>query len=419
MELLHLFQRLGLALALGLLIGLERGWQLRERSEGARLAGLRTFGLTGLMGGVWALLARDFGPAVLGVGFAALAVVVILAHLQMVRGGDQPDHGITTVVALLLTFAFGALTVSGSMAVAAAGAVITAFLLGLKPVLHDWLRRLTEPELFAALKLLLISVVILPVLPNRGLGPWGALNPYALWWMVVLIAGISFVGYFAVKLMGPNRGVPLTGLAGGLASSTATTLSFSRLGRRQPDLRRLLAAGVALSAATMFPRIALEAAVVNSDVLPVLGPVMATMTALGFLAAGLLWWKAGNGDTPGEVALQNPFEIGPALQFGFLLATIMLLAEGARAWLGDAGVYLLAGVSGLTDVDAITLSLSRMAQGELSTHVAARAITLAAMVNTVVKGGLVVGIAGRGMAGPVAAAFGVVLAGGMAAVLLL
>ncbi|MFP4561405.1 MAG: MgtC/SapB family protein [Thiohalorhabdus sp.] len=419
MEALALFQRLGLALALGLLIGLERGWQMRERAEGGRLAGLRTFGLTGLMGGVWAVLAEDFGAPALGLGFLALAAVVILAHLQMVRAGDEPDYGITSVVALLLTFAFGALAVTGNSAVAAAGAVVTALLLGLKPVLHGWLRRLTEPELLAALKLLLISVVVLPVLPNRGMGPWDALNPYALWWMVVLIAGISFVGYFAIKLIGPHRGVPLTGLAGGLASSTATTLSFSRMGRREPGLRRLLAAGVAVSAATMFPRIVLEAAVVNPAVLTVLGPVMATMTALGFAAAGFLWWQSGDGDAPGDMALKNPFEIGPALQFGVLLAAIMLLAEGARVWLGDAGVYLLAAVSGLTDVDAITLSLSRMARGDMEAEVAARAILLAAAVNTLVKGGLVVAIAGRGMGGPVAAAFGVVLAGGLVTVVAL
>ncbi|HKJ87215.1 MAG TPA: DUF4010 domain-containing protein, partial [Gammaproteobacteria bacterium] len=178
----------------------------------------------------------------------------------------------------------------------------------------------------------------------------------------------------------------------------------------------LLGAGVALAAATMFPRMVLEAAVVNARVLPLLAPVLGVMAALGFTAAALLWWSAERGgDTQGEVALRNPFEIAPALQFGALLAGIMLLAEAARAWMGDTGLYVLSGVSGLTDVDAITLSLSRLAHGDLSTEVAARAITLAAMVNTAVKGILVAAIAGRGMAVPVGVIFGVILAGGLAA----
>ncbi|HKJ72385.1 MAG TPA: MgtC/SapB family protein [Gammaproteobacteria bacterium] len=410
-----LFERLGVALALGLLIGLERGWKLRERAEGTRMAGLRTFGLTGLLGGVWALLSREMGPVVLGVGFAALAAVLILAHLQMVRAGVEPDYGITTVVAGLLTFALGALAVVGYISIAAAVAVVAALLLGLKPVLHDWLRRLTEPELLAVLKLALISVVILPVLPNRGLGPWGAINPYALWWLVVLIAAISFVGYFAMKVLGANRGIPLTGLFGGLTSSTATTLSFARLGRRKASLQGILAAGVAIAAATMFPRILLEVAVVNAGLVARLAPALVAMTVLGFAAAALLWYRAPSHEAEGEVALKNPFEVGPALQFGALLAAVMLLAEGARVWLGHTGVYLLAAISGLTDVDAITLSLARMARADLPGEVAAGGVLLAAVVNTGVKAGLVLVVGGRRMAGLVAAAFGLVLAGGAVA----
>jgi uncharacterized membrane protein (DUF4010 family) len=407
-----LFERLGVALALGLLIGLERGWQLRERAEGARMAGLRTFGLTGLLGGVWALLSQEMGALVLGVGFAALAAVLILAHLQMVRAGAEPDYGITTVVAALLTFALGALAVAGHISIAAAGAVVTALLLGLKPVLHAWLRRLTEIELLAVLKLALISVVILPVLPNRGFGPWDALNPYALWWLVVLIAAISFVGYFAMKVLGPNRGIPLTGLFGGLTSSTATTLSFARLARRKAGLQGILAAGVTISAATMFPRILLEVAVVNRALLPEVVPALAAMTALGFAGALVLWRLAPKATESGEVDLRNPFELGPALQFGALLAGVMLLAEGARAWFGDAGIYALAAISGLTDVDAITLSLARMAGEDLAAEVAAGGVLLAAVVNTAVKAGLVAMVGGRRMAALVAATFALVLAAG-------
>ena len=412
MEPLVLFEQLGVALALGLLIGLERGWQLREAAEGSRLAGLRTFGLIGLLGGVGALLSQALGAAVLGLGFLALAGVLIVAHRQQVRTADEADYGITTVVAALLTFALGALAVIGHTSIAAAGAVVTALLLELKPVLHDWLRRLTQTELLAVLKLGLISVVILPVLPNRGYGPWDALNPYVLWWLVVLIAAISFVGYFAMKVLGPNRGIPLTGLFGGLTSSTATTVSLSRMGRSQAPLKGLLAAGVTVSAATMFPRILLEVAVVNPNLLADLVPAMGTMTLLGFAGALVLWRMAPDGGSEGEVPLKNPFELGPALQFGVLLAGVMLLAEGARSWFGDAGVYILAAVSGITDVDAITLSLARLAQGELSDEVAVGGVVLAAGVNTVVKAGLVAVVGGLRMAALVAAVLTLVLASG-------
>ena len=412
MEPLVLFEQLGVALALGLLIGLERGWQLREAAEGSRLAGVRTFGLIGLLGGVGALLSQALGAAVLGLGFLALAGVLIVAHRQQVRTAEEADYGITTVVAALLTFALGALAVIGHTSIAAAGAVVTALLLELKPVLHDWLRRLTQTELLAVLKLGLISVVILPVLPNRGYGPWDALNPYVLWWLVVLIAAISFVGYFAMKVLGPNRGIPLTGLFGGLTSSTATTVSLSRMGRSQAPLKGLLAAGVTVSAATMFPRILLEVAVVNPNLLADLVPAMGTMTLLGFAGAFVLWRMAPDGGSEGEVPLKNPFELGPALQFGVLLAGVMLLAEGARSWFGDAGVYILAAVSGITDVDAITLSLARLAQGELSDEVAVGGVVLAAGVNTVVKAGLVAVVGGLRMAALVAAVLTLVLASG-------
>ena len=412
MEPLILFERLGIALAVGLLIGTERGWELRQRDEGHRVGGLRTYGLTGLLGGVWTLLARELGGVALGLGFAALATVWLLAHLQVVRQRSEPDLGVTSVVAALLTFALGGLAVAGHMAVAAAGGVITALLLGLKPQLHAGLKQLTENELMAVMKLALISVVILPVLPNEGYGPWGALNPYALWWMVVLIAAISSVGYFATKVIGSRRGVPLTGLFGGLASSTATTLSFARMGRSAPRLSGLLAAGITVSAATMFPRMLVEATVVNRDLVPALLPAAGAMGLIGFAGGWLLWARTSTQEADGETHLQNPFELVPALQFGALLAIVMVLAEGAEAWLGDAGIYLLAAASGLTDVDAITLSLARMADGELADAVAVRGMIIAAMVNTVVKAGLATAIGGRALAVPVLIAFGAMLAGG-------
>ncbi|NIP73019.1 MAG: MgtC/SapB family protein [Gammaproteobacteria bacterium] len=389
------FLNLALALAIGFLVGIERGWQMREAAEGSRIAGIRTFGLIGLLGGLWALLGEQFGELVLGIAFATMASLLLIARL---RGpAAERDRGATTEVAAMVTFALGALAVREYQAVAAAAAVITTLLLSLKPVLHGWLRRLEARELYAILKLLLISVVLLPVLPDRGYGPGAALNPYEIWWMVVLIAGISFVGYFAMRVAGTRRGLLLTGLFGGLASSTATTLNFARLGRHRPALHRVLLVGVLLASATMFPRILLEVAVVNPALL---GPLIAPLglMVLGAALAGGWYWRNQQdiGDT-GELPYRNPFELVPALQFGLILVAVMLLAEALRTRFGEVGLYLLAAISGLSDVDAITLSLARMARADLPASVGTRAIVLAAMVNTVVKAVLVISISGWSM----------------------
>ncbi|MCG5515586.1 MULTISPECIES: MgtC/SapB family protein [unclassified Ectothiorhodospira] len=392
MEELTPFYSLGLALALGLLIGLERGWKERHLDEGRRVAGIRTFALIGLLGGVWGLLAQEVGQAVLAVAFGALALVLVAAHV-MAQIRDQ-DMGITGEIASLLTFAFGALAALGYPALAAAGAVVTATLLGIKPVLHAWVNRLEERELFAAFQLLLISVVILPLLPNQGYGPWEALNPYRIWWMVVLIAAISFVGYFSMKIIGERKGILLTGLMAGLASSTAVTVNFARIARKTQGSSNVLAAGILVACATMFPRMLVVSSLFSWDLArQLLFPVLAMMTLSYALAA--LCWKlsspAAHEESPG---LTNPFELKPALIFAALLAGIILLSQGLSEHFGDAGIYTLAAVSGLADVDAITLSLADMTDGQLSLEAATLGILIAAFVNSLVKGALAMGIGG-------------------------
>jgi len=386
---------LGIALALGLMIGSERGWRERRAEEGSRVAGIRTFGLIGLLGGLWALLAESMGETLLGFAFLALTAVLVIAYRQ--ERQEDRDVGITTLIAALITFALGALAVRGYATLAAAGAVATTVLLSLKPTLHRWLRRLEAEEFHAALKLLLISVVVLPVLPNQGYGPWGVLNPYHIWWMVVLIAGLSFAGYIAMKAVGTERGILLTGLLGGLASSTATTLTFARLARRI-QLGRVLAAGTLVASATMFPRVLVEVAVINPQLLPALVPPLALMT-LTTVGYGLWLWRRHRAQPhTGKLPLHNPLELTSALQFGLLLSVILVLAEALRAWLGDAGIYLLAFVSGIGDVDAITLSMARMSTQDLPAAVAEHAILIATLTNTLMKGVLVIAIAGGEMA---------------------
>ncbi|MEX2489840.1 MAG: MgtC/SapB family protein [Pseudomonadales bacterium] len=383
--------QLGIALAIGFLIGMERGWQEREAEEGQRLAGIRTFGLIGLLGGTWALISQEMGVLLQGFAFLALASFLMLGYYLDVR--KDHDIGLTTVMAAMLTFTFGALCVIGHATVAAAAAVVTTTILTLKPTLHQWLQKMERVELHAVLKFLLISVVILPVLPNQGYGPWQTLNPYQIWWMVVLIAGISSVGYFAIKLAGAEKGISLTALFGGIASSTATTINLAHF-RNKMDIPFLLSAGVLLSAATMFPRVLIEVAVVNWSLLPLVAIPLVSMTLVTLLLAVWAWWRNPVTDEHHELELENPFQIMTALKFGALLALIMLLAKGLQAWLGDQGIYLLSLASGLADVDAITLSLAKMAREGLAAQVAADGIVIASIVNTAVKGVLFAAIAG-------------------------
>ena len=236
---------LGTALAIGLLIGVERGWKSREAKEGERIAGLRTYGLTGLLGGGAGLLSQYLGMAAFAFVFLGFTAVVTVAYAMQRR--VSADASITSLITMLLTFVLGALATLDHVNLAVSTAVVTTMLLQFKATLHGWLKKLEERELHAALQLLLISVVLLPILPDHGYGPWQALNPYEIWWMVVLIAGISFIGYFIMKIAGPGRGVLLTAVAAGMVSSTALTLHYARLSRKQENMKNLLASGILIA----------------------------------------------------------------------------------------------------------------------------------------------------------------------------
>ncbi|MAL98052.1 MAG: hypothetical protein CL583_06335 [Alteromonadaceae bacterium] len=411
--------RLGLAVLLGALIGLQRGWQNRELRAGGRVAGLRTHALTGLLGGFAALLSLELTPWVLPAFFLAVVAIGLMGY--RLKAAQSDDYSITGLIGLCLTFCFGAAALLVDPAIPAAAAVVTALILDNKAELHGLLAKLEERELDAALKLLLITVVLLPILPNQGYGPGGVLNPFEIWWLVVLIASISFVGYFAMRIGGTEKGLLFTSFFAGLSSSTALTLHLSRLGRDNPGLKPLLAAGILIACGTMFPRILIYCALINPDLLPILLWPVALMTVLLYLPAAWLWrrhrgWV--NAEQPRHQ--QNPLDLKSALWFGALLTVILLLGHLLQEGFGDAGVYLLAAVSGVTDVDAITLSLTRLSQESLAAETAILGIVIAATVNNLVKTGLAAGIGGwklgRLVAGPmvVALAGGLVLAGWLA-----
>lgn len=412
MDDLFIFKRLGLALAIGLLMGIERGWQTRTAPEGSRVAGIRTFSLIGLLGGIAGLLGLQYGPLVLAAALLALVAVSTTSHL--VRARRDPDVGITTEVAELTAFGLGALAAFGEMAAAAAGGVVATALLGAKEVLHAWLRRLEQLELRAGIKLLVISVVLLPILPDHGYGPEEVLNPFKLWLLVVLVAGISFVGYFAIKIAGPRIGSLLTGVFGGLASSTALTVSFARMGSTSPGMQPLLAAGVALANTTMYVRLWAIVTVLNAEIGIRLIPALGGMVLAGLVGTWLLWRSRDEEGKPPQMTLTNPFELGMAIKFSALLAAVMLASKLLQGWVGDAGLYVLAAVAGLADVDAMALSMVQMGGRDVELAVAATVIIIAAFANTAVKVVLVGMLCGGVMARRTALVMGGVVAAGAA-----
>ena len=261
-------------------------------------------------------------------------------------------------------------------------------------MLHRWLRVLEENEIYAGLKLLVISVALLPFLPNQGYGPFEALNPYWIWWMVVLISFISFVGYFAIKFSGDRKGTFLTAVTGGLASSTAVTFSLAQFAR-ESGTKLYFMGGIMVASSIMFVRVGIEVFVVHRPLLQHLWIPLGLMF-IGILVGGYWFLVKGGGEDSSDqqIEIKNPFQLGLALRFGLLLALILLLSEAVKEWFGDEGIYMLSVASGLMDVDAITVSLSRMAQDDLSAEVASIGIVLASATNTLVKGIIFAVIAG-------------------------
>lgn len=394
----ELFRRLAVALAIGLLIGLERGWQTREESDHQRAAGLRTFALTGLLGGICGLLSLASSPVVLAAGLLALAGA--LAWFSYLEATAENNFSVTGVVAGILTFALGAYAVLGNETVAVAAAVAMAILLALRDPLHSWVRKLTWPELRGALMLLAMTFLLLPVLPNRPIDPWNVLNPAEIWLLAILIAAISFAGYIAVRIFGDRKGVAVAAVAGGLASSTAVTLSFARLARAHPESTRLLAGGVLLAGVVMLARIVVLAGLLKPDLLgTLLWPAVAAGLVL-LIGSGILLWRGESGSAPQSLlAIKNPFDLGTVLQLAGLIAVIMLAAKAMTDQASAAGLYLLAAVSGVADVDALTLSMARFAGAQVGLSEAGNAILVAAGVNTASKAAMAAAVGGPRLGG--------------------
>lgn len=379
------------SLALGLLIGLER-----ERSPAAK-AGLRTFSLVALAGTLGALLSEKTGaPWVLGAGLMIMGGMMVATYF---KATDSNDPGTTTIAAVVVCYALGAMVWYGMEQLAVTLAILSTALLYFKPELRGVSRSLTRLDLVSILQFAVLTFVILPILPNQDYGPYHALNPYQIWWMVVLISGLSLAGYAALRIAGQRHGTLLTGLFGGIASSTATTLAFSRHSRDNPQLTSMAALIILLANWVVLVRLALVVAVLSPGLLRPMLTLLGGGALAGLVMLYLLWRRLDvKSDTP-TLEMKNPTEIRAALGFGALYAGVLFAAAWLSDLIGSHGVYAVALVSGLTDVDAITLSSLRLfGLGTLQAEQATTTVLLAMLANIAFKSGVATAIGGPALA---------------------
>jgi uncharacterized membrane protein (DUF4010 family) len=399
LDAIFVLQRVGLAVALGLLVGMQR-----ERAR-SRIAGVRTFPLITVWGALSALLSLRFGGAVMAASAIALAAIIVIENAFRVRDRGGTSGGITTETAALVMFATGALLVVASPVIAIVISGGLAFLLHQKKTLHLLIRRIGEKDFRAIMQFALISLVILPVLPDRAFGPWDTLNPFRSWLMVVLIVGLGLAGWVAYQWFGSRAGVLLGGILGGLVSSTATTVTFARRARdaKKPSLFAQLV--ILLASSVAFARVIVEIATVAPGVVREAAPPIAiVLGAMILLSAGLYFFS-----TDAVVDLpeaENPAALGSALAFGAIYTVVTVASAAAQEWIGPGALYGVAVVSGLADVDAITLSTAGMAErGAIPVALAWRVILVASLANLAFKLGIVATIAPR-LAPRIALSFG-------------
>lgn len=401
----------GTALGLGLLVGLQREW------EQNRVAGIRTFALVSLFGVLCGLLGSLFGPWVIAAAFVSFTALVALGHWTEMRR-PEPDAGLTTEMAMLVMFTASVVTVLGHRLVAVIIAGTVMVLLQSKKPLHTMVRRIGEDDLREIARLVLVGLVILPLLPNRPMGYLGVLNPFSIWLMVVLIVGISLAAYLLGKYFGGRKNTLIAGLLGGLISSTATTASLSRRSHDPGTCGLSLAAVTLIASAVVFIRILVEVAVSAPGHLPALLPPLLAMMAW-FALVAFVSHRIADKKSSSRSPEPPPSELKNAVIFGLLYALVLVAVAAARQYFGQSGLYAAAALSGLTDMDAITLSTSRLVQtGHLDAPTAWRMILVGGLANVLFKMGLAAALGARAFIRPVLSGFTAALLGGAAILLL-
>ncbi len=417
-ELLASARDFGTALLLGALVGIEREKRKAEEGEASHIAGLRTFILLSLFGAGAAWMSKvEASPWILAAALLIVGALLVAGYLVSAPT-TQNGKGLTTEIAAVVVFLLGAMVMLGYQVLAIGLAVVTAAVLAYKHPLHGFVEKLGWDDVYAGVRLLIATFIALPLLPNEPIDPWGALNPYKLWLLVILISSLSLVGYVLTRLLGPERGTALTGLTGGLVSSTAVTLSFSKEAREHPENAAALASGILLAWVVMFVRVLVLVAVVNRALLV---PLLAPFVAMAVIAAGFAAYLYLRGGSAGSRAgstrdldVKNPFSLMEAAKFGALFAVVLLVVKIVQEHFPPDGLYAVAALAGLTDVDAITLSMAEFAKsGEA--RVAVIAIAIAALSNTIVKCGMAVVSAGLAFARPLIVATVALIVVGLAA----
>jgi uncharacterized membrane protein (DUF4010 family) len=383
---LDLALRFAAALGLGLLLGIERE---RKRDTELFFGGVRTFALIALLGAVGAFMERELNQGWLIIAaFVALSALVIVSYATTAARGEL---GITTEISSMLAFIVGALCGWQHVGVASVATVVCLLLLTFKDFLHRLARRVELADIEATLTFAVISVIILPLLPNQNFGPppLDVINPYKIWLMVVLIAGLNFLGYVLVKVLGNEHGLALTGILGGLVSSTAVTLSFSQRSRREPEMSSAFVLAIVIAWTIMFLRVVIMVGIINRALAASLAVALGCMALAGLLVCLALWRRRAH-ETGVVAAGANPFELGEAIKFGLLFGIVTIVAKAAEVYLGATGLYLAGAVAGATDVDAIALSMAnRATTTPESIKIAAYTIVIAVISNTLVKAGMV------------------------------
>ncbi|MGI9246659.1 MAG: MgtC/SapB family protein, partial [Steroidobacteraceae bacterium] len=390
-----------------------------QAEESARTAGLRTFVLYALFGALagWVSLSLR-SPGILVAALLSTAGVLLAGYVVAARR-DASSLGHTTEIAGLATFVLGAIAAAGERELAAGIGVLIAAVLAYKQPLHGFVKRLGAEDVYAALRLLIATFIVLPLLPDEPLDPWGALNPQTLWLLVLLISGHSLVGYVLTRLLGAHRGIPITGFAGGLASSTEVTLALARQSREAQYAASggAIVAGILLAWTVSFARVLVEVLVVNRALLPALLPALLAMALACAGFAGLMLRRAGDAAEAQQVPLRNPFSLSSAMKFAAIFAAVMLVVKLVQMHAPQSGLYLVAALAGTTYVDAITLSMADYARAD-DAQVAAHAIVIAILSNTLVKAAMVFSIGCPAIRRPVLYATAAILVAGVAAVMI-
>ena len=375
-----LIGRLGLALAIGLLVGMERGWREREAPDRSRTAGIRTFGISGLLGGILAALANALGAiSVLVGGFIAFAG--IFAWYKAREAAHDEDFSVTSVIAGLGVFALGALSVAGDYRAAAAGGAALAATLASRELLHGLLQRLTWIELRSALILAVMTAIVLPLLPNRTLDPWGGFNPWEVWFLTVLMASISFAGYVAVRIFGAKRGLLVSSLAGAVVSSTAVTLALAHSASSAGN-RLALAGAASLAAMVSVLRVCAVVLMIEPSVFAFVG-IPAIAAALAFAAFGALLLARDSEKREDGAIARNPFELGPLLLFALLFAVVATASAALAAQFGGRGLLASSMLAGTFDVDVSVLSALRLVKHSVPVETVGQAVLGALAANAI------------------------------------